>query len=36
LDLVYIFKYHGISEERIISTIDDYGKGLDRKEVKAS
>jgi len=35
LDLVYVFKYRGVTEERIISMIDDYSKGLDRKKLKA-
>jgi len=35
LDFVYIFKYRGVQEERIISMMDDYSKGLGRKKLKA-
>jgi len=34
LDLVYVFKYRGVAEDRIIVMIDDYSKGLDREKLK--
>jgi len=35
LDFIYIFRYRGVGEERIISIIEDYGKGLEKKKLKA-
>ena len=35
LDFAYVFRYHSLPEERIISTIRDYARNLDRKKIKA-
>jgi len=35
LDFVYIFRYRGASEERIVSMIEDYGKSLKKKKLEA-
>ena len=35
LDFIYIFRYRSVGEERIISIIEDYGKGLEKKKLKA-
>jgi predicted transcriptional regulator of viral defense system len=34
LDMVYIFRYRNINEERIISIIEDYFEKLDKKKLK--
>lgn len=34
LDLVYISKYRSVSEEKIVSTIEDYGTEVKKKSIK--
>jgi len=34
LDLIYVFRYRGVGEERTISMIEDYAKGLQRGRIK--
>ncbi len=34
LDFIYIFRYRGVGEERIISVIEDYAKGLEKRKLK--
>jgi len=35
LDFIYIFRYRGVAEERIISMLEDYSKSLEKSKVKA-
>ncbi|MEM3580013.1 MAG: hypothetical protein QXU11_07550 [Thermoproteota archaeon] len=35
LDFVYIFRYRGLPEEKIILTICEYGRDLDRRKLRA-
>ena len=35
LDFVYIFRYRGVSEERIISIVEDYSRSLDKRKLRA-
>jgi len=35
LDFVYIFRYRGVPEERIISIVEDYGRSLDKRKLRA-
>jgi predicted transcriptional regulator of viral defense system len=35
LDFIYIFRYRGVGEERIISIIEDYSKDLKKNNLKA-
>lgn len=35
LDFVYIFRYRGLPEEKIISTICEYGRNSDRRKLRA-
>jgi len=35
LDFAYVFRYRGLPEEKIISTICEYKKNLDRRKIKA-
>jgi predicted transcriptional regulator of viral defense system len=34
LDLIYVFRYRNVAEERIISTIEDYFKKLEKKKLR--
>ncbi|MHA1723082.1 MAG: type IV toxin-antitoxin system AbiEi family antitoxin domain-containing protein [Candidatus Baldrarchaeia archaeon] len=34
LDFVYIFRYRGVPEERIISIVEDYGRSLDKRKLR--
>jgi len=34
LDLIYVFRYRNVAEERIISTIGDYFKKLEKKKLR--
>jgi predicted transcriptional regulator of viral defense system len=34
LDLIYVFKYRNVAEERIISTVEDYFKKLEKKKLR--
>ena len=35
LDFAYVFRYRSLPEEKIISTIHEYGKNLDKKKIRA-
>ncbi|MHA1627232.1 MAG: type IV toxin-antitoxin system AbiEi family antitoxin domain-containing protein [Candidatus Asgardarchaeia archaeon] len=35
LDFIYVLRYRGVPERRIISIIEDYGKNLDRRRLGA-
>jgi predicted transcriptional regulator of viral defense system len=34
LDLIYVFRYRNVAEERIISTVEDYSRKLERKKLR--
>jgi len=34
LDLIYVFRYRNVAEERIISTVEDYSKKLEKKRLR--
>jgi hypothetical protein len=35
LDFTYVFRYRGLPEEKIISTIREYARNLDRRKIEA-
>lgn len=35
LDFIYVFRYRGVPEERIVSMIDDYSKNLKNEKIKS-
>jgi len=34
LDFIYVSRYRNVAEERIISTIEDYAKNLEKRRLK--